>query len=452
MKKLLNVVFITVLAFVFQDVYAGTCGDIYNISVSNGTVYRDPSNALEKYYIINLKDNVDTVKIYAETTNGEFVNYKSGQSFSTNGTAKIEVSGANCNPPSGIYTYYFTFKKPAKKVESKESTAPTPIQSTSPQPQPVIEESKEKRKPYLSELKVTGFDLNFSKEQYHYSFITEDNITTLNVSALPENNEDKVEISDNYTNIQDGKNTILVTVTTPENEKNVYTIVITKNYQKSSNTKLKSLVIENHLINFDPNETEYTVNIGNEKKLNITAVADSNSSKVTIKNNNNLKNNSVVTVTVTAEDGSKEEYRIKIQKKFSIANIDIVKYSKYIIYGAIGLFIIILIIILVSSSKKRKRKQKKVEDNQVVENNFQIDEEKLKVNPYVVENNVKQEDVNAGAIVKNEVKNKKNKKTYDKIDPNANSVNVDEHIKFIQPTDVQNNDVEKGNTEVFKVE
>ena len=70
----------------------------------------------------------------------------------------------------------------------------------------------------------------------------------------------------------------------------------------------------------------------------------------------------------------------------------------------------------------------------------------------MVENNVKQEDVNAGAIVKNEVKNKKNKKTYDKIDPNANSVNVDEHIKFIQPTDVQNNDVEKGNTEVFKVE
>ena len=450
MKKVLNIIFIALLAFIYQNVYAGTCGDIYNISVSNGTVYRDPSNALEKYYIINLTSDVDSVKIYAETTNGEFVNFKSGQSFSTNGTARIEVSGAKCNPPSGTYTYYFTFKKPAKKAQPQESTAPAPVESTVVQS--TAEESKEKRKPYLSELKITGFNLNFSKEQLEYSFITEDNLTTLDVSALPENTEDKVEISDNYTDIKDGKNTVLITVTTPESEKTIYTVTITKNYQKSSNTKLKSLVIENHLINFNPNETEYTVNIGNENILNITAIADSNSSKVTIKNNNKLKNNSVITITVTAEDGSKEEYHIRVQKKFSIANIDIVKYSNYIIYGAIGLFLLLLIIIIASSRIKRKKKQKKIETNNAVESNIKIDEEKLKQNPYLVEKNVKKEDINAGAIVKNEVKNKKKKETYDKIDPNSDNVNVNEHIKFIQPTDVQNNNVESGNTEVFKVE
>ncbi len=94
-------------------------------------------------------------------------------------------------------------------------------------------------------------------------------------------------------------------------------ITETKPEEKSNNANLKSISIENAELtpNFDANVTEYSAKISDyeETKINITAVAEDEKSTVKVEGNENIVvGENVITITVTAEDGTTKIYTITL--------------------------------------------------------------------------------------------------------------------------------------------
>jgi len=101
-----------------------------------------------------------------------------------------------------------------------------------------------------------------------------------------------------------------------------------------------SITIEGYNLNFDPTVKSYDLQIGSESKLKINT--NVSSEKVTINGNQNLKNGSIITITVT--DETKETYVINIKKKGN--------YTIYFIAIISVLLLLNLIRIMIKNKKK----------------------------------------------------------------------------------------------------
>jgi len=103
------------------------------------------------------------------------------------------------------------------------------------------------------------------------------------------------------------------------------------------------ITIDGYDLKFDPNNKNYTLTIGSETSLNIKTNYDE--SKVAIGGNRDLKNGSIITVTVTENNNTKTTYVISIKKKgFSII---------YFIAIISVLLILNIIRILINNKKKK---------------------------------------------------------------------------------------------------
>lgn len=80
----------------------------------------------------------------------------------------------------------------------------------------------------------------------------------------------------------------------------------------SSNNSLKSLSIDNYPIEFDTHKLKYNINVPEGvNSVKVNAVADDDTAKIKVIGANDLaKNNYVITVEVTAQNGSKKSYVI----------------------------------------------------------------------------------------------------------------------------------------------
>ena len=104
-----------------------------------------------------------------------------------------------------------------------------------------------------------------------------------------------------------------------------------------------SITIEGYDLKFDPDVKNYTLNIGDESELNIKTNYDS--SRVTIGGNRDLKNGSIITISVVGNNNIKNTYVINIKKKgFNII---------YFI-GIISVLLIANLVRLLIKSKKKK--------------------------------------------------------------------------------------------------
>ncbi len=96
-----------------------------------------------------------------------------------------------------------------------------------------------------------------------------------------------------------------------------YKITVIKSDYKSNDATLKSLKIKEINFNFNSNTTEYNLEVQNDiTEVNLEAVANDTKATVTYNKKYTLKegkNN--ITITVTAEDGSKKEYKLVITRK-----------------------------------------------------------------------------------------------------------------------------------------
>jgi hypothetical protein len=81
---------------------------------------------------------------------------------------------------------------------------------------------------YLSSLEIEGVSLtsSFSKEKQTY-FVTVEDLETLTVSAVAEDDSSKVTITG--TDLKDGENKVLISVTAENGDVRYYRIFVTKN-------------------------------------------------------------------------------------------------------------------------------------------------------------------------------------------------------------------------------
>lgn len=174
-----------------------------------------------------------------------------------------------------------------------------------------------------------------------------ESITTLVTNSVPKNTviENPIWTSSNeeVATVEDGKvtaNNIGTTIITVSDESKKITASIEINVIEKPEEQLL-ITIDGYDIDFDINTKNYTILIGNETSLNIYVNRDED--KYVIGGNRDLKNGSIVTVTIN--DKERTTYVFNIKKKQS--------YTIYFI-GIISLLLFINIIRLLIKNKKKK--------------------------------------------------------------------------------------------------
>ncbi len=160
----------------------------------------------------------------------------------------------------------------------------------------------------------------FSPDITEYYFLTE-NLSTLEVTAIPENRNANVTITGN-TNFKEGINTIVIEVTSPDKtSKTQYTISVTKTRDlEKANANLETLAIENVIIEpeFTNDIYQYDAIVSNTtENLNILAIPEKLNAKVEIAGGENLQfGNNEIHITSIAENGyTTKQYKINVYRR-----------------------------------------------------------------------------------------------------------------------------------------
>ncbi len=228
----------------------------------------------------------------------------------------------------------------------------------------------------LKSLKVNDKEITLSDKEFTYEITVPYNINELNVDAVPSNKNAKVEVKSETLVV--GENEAKIIVTT-EKAKSEYILKVTRedNIDKSAANLKKLTIDEYRKLDFKENVLDYTLHFSDiPEKLTIKAVPKDENGKVEIIGNEDLSDNSKITIKVTL-DNIVREYTLLIKESTSISD------NKGIILAAIiGLIItIIVLIILDIRSKKQEKKEylKKIfELRHKVERKRKEEKEKLK--------------------------------------------------------------------------
>lgn len=174
----------------------------------------------------------------------------------------------------------------------------------------------------LKSISINGNNLsNFTSGNTSYS-LGDTNDSTININAEASDSKAKISGIGTY-NINYGNNTFTISVTAENGSIKKYNITINRIDNRSSNNNLSSLSITDGKINFNKNTTNYSIIVEN-KVTNITINANVEDSKSTITGIGS-KNLEVYAntfyIVVTAENGSKKTYTIKVNRKDSDGNV-----------------------------------------------------------------------------------------------------------------------------------
>lgn len=169
----------------------------------------------------------------------------------------------------------------------------------------------------LSNLSVSGHEINFNKNTTTYKLETTSSKVT--VSATKE--DQYATISGTGTkNLSFGLNTIKVVVTSEAGTKKTYTINITRKDTRSDDAKLSSLKISNANINFTPNQTIYNTSVEKDiTKVQISATTNNNKATFVAgygpRTVNLSYGQNTFKLIVKSEKGTTRTYTIKITRK-----------------------------------------------------------------------------------------------------------------------------------------
>lgn len=173
----------------------------------------------------------------------------------------------------------------------------------------------------IMRLNEEGITPMFSPEITNYYFITNSDTNELEVTAIPEATNAKVNIKGNK-NLKEGLNKISIEVTSRDGtSKTTYNINVTKtNNIESANANLETLAIENVLLEpiFETNILNYKANVSSEiENLNLFAVAENINAKVKITGKDNLRiGDNIITVNVLAPNGfTSKKYEVIVHRR-----------------------------------------------------------------------------------------------------------------------------------------
>ena len=229
----------------------------------------------------------------------------------------------------------------------------------------------------LKSIKVDDDEISIKKGKLRYSLNVDNKVTKPKITATPNDSNAKIEI-DNFEELKEGDNEINIIVTASNGMKSNYVVNIIRDKLISSNSKLKNIVIKNHELKFDRDKLNYKIKLSkDEDKLDIAVETANNKAKYLIIGNKELKNNSIVKIKVTAEDGKTTTiYTIEIEKE--------VKNNNILIIIPIIVILIIVIIFIIMNVKKTNNKDEAKDEK--VDNNNQLNEIKTSENDIQLDN------------------------------------------------------------------
>ena len=208
----------------------------------------------------------------------------------------------------------------ANKVTSSQSPSPSPsTQTTTSTAKAKSNNAKLKELKITSEDKVElSYTPKFSSSINEYSLNVDGSISRVIINATLEDSNATLVISDNVKSelVAGENNKITITVLAEDGQtKNTYTINVLRDALETDAT-LKSLKIKEYpSFKFTADKFSYNVEVDSSiKKLTFDYTLASDKSSVEISGNDELKDGSVVKLTVTSEDGSKREYKFTVIK------------------------------------------------------------------------------------------------------------------------------------------
>lgn len=214
----------------------------------------------------------------------------------------------------------------------------------------------------LKELSEENLNIVFSRFVTIYNQEVLYEVEKLNLNVVANNPQATIRIEvngiDNNTNLNIGKNVINIFVTSPDGVSTTcYTLNVTRLargesiYYPEKDATLYSLILPGYAISFDKDTYEYRVHLTSDvSKLTVNAVPTYDEATVDISSTTNLRNNSIIKVTVTSKDKSNTlVYSIKVTKDAPKVN-----YIPYIVAGIIGILLIVMIVLFIKTSKTKK--------------------------------------------------------------------------------------------------
>ena len=169
----------------------------------------------------------------------------------------------------------------------------------------------------LKTLTVSGYDINpvFNKNTVEYYLTVSNDVTSLKVTALPENDAAKVTITGD-TDLKGIENDILITVKSEKGLTKTYKIHVTK--QKESSISLKTLEIEDAKFETEFSSKKYNYNIevnqAEVEPLKIKAKANTDSANVEIiSNDSSLAVGANIITILVSKDNEVVTYQLNVK-------------------------------------------------------------------------------------------------------------------------------------------
>lgn len=212
--------------------------------------------------------------------------------------------------------------------------------------------------PRIKELTIEGVKIELKENVFTYDAIMTRDGYMADIDIEIENGL-TYEIT-GASGIQVGTNEIIVTISNEENEKQIYLINLTKKAEDavvlSGNNRLESLTIENVILNFDPEQLEYRIKVGTQRKLKIRYETESDSAVAYINGNYALEDGSIITIKVTAESGAVREYKLIVQSDYVQGDDGTYKKEEdyTTIICVVSASIIALILLVINLPRKKK--------------------------------------------------------------------------------------------------
>ena len=211
---------------------------------------------------------------------------------------------------------------------------------------------------------VEGLSPEFNKDTDNYTLQVGSDVEAIQITATPEDENATVQVQGNE-NLQEGENTVTITVTAEDGTTKVYTITVNKgNVEQVASLGLSTLTIAGIDMEevFSPTTYEYTIEINQDvSELEITAEPNEEGATVEIIGNGDLQEGeNLITILVSDPDGENvATYQVTINKSLvdeeALAREQAEKdRQRNIIIGVLVAVVVIAIIIIVVVKRRRK--------------------------------------------------------------------------------------------------
>lgn len=254
-----------------------------SLTLSNGNINFDPNKT---NYQVNVNSNVSSIKVSASLMDT--------RAKMLLGSREVKLNYGNNNV--------------LVKVQAENGRVKTYT---------IVVNRKDDRSSdnYLKSLTLSDGNINFDKNTFIYNTKVSYEVEKIDVKAVSNDIKSKVVV--NSPNLKVGNNKIVINVTSERNETRSYIINVErleKEKELSKNINVKSLKILGHELNFKNDILEYDVKIKDEYALVFNLELEDTRSKYEISGNEDLKDGSIITLTVISESGLSKSFKFKMIK------------------------------------------------------------------------------------------------------------------------------------------